>query len=830
MIYTGENLKEISFPIGGIGSGSFGVAGNGRLTDWEIFNRPAKGKNLGYSHIAVKAKLSSGETIVKALNTDITKDLIGTYDRATFRGFGYGPETATMAGLSHFENLEFDGEFPIARLTFWDKDFPGKVVLTVFNPFIPLDSKNSSIPAGFFDIRFMNTTDDTVEYSAYMSITNPFKESVNKLSKIDGRRILTLSTTLDKDDVDYGDISITSDGKITYAQQYWYRGGCMDNLEIFVKEVLEEDTLKNRVYDIPGKNDTATLQTSVKVAANKSESIKYVLSWNVPNAYNYWTGAECKPWKNYYTTIFASSIESATYGIENFESLFKRTSEFKNSLFDTSIDKTVIEAVSSTISVLKTATVLRLQDGSFYGWEGLHELEGSCEGTCQHVWNYAYALCFLFPDLERSIRDNEFKYSTMDNGKTVFRMALPRGGEQVEQRSCLDGQMGVIIKTYREWKISGNTEWLKTVWNSVKKILAFAWNEENKDNWDFDKDGVLEGRQHHTLDMELFGASAWLEGMYLCALKAAKEMAEFLNDKDAEIEYRTLFEKGYNWTKNNLFNGEYFNQKIDLKDGSFVKKYDCPNYWYDEKSELKYQIADGCEIDQTLGQWHANVLGLGEIFDKQQLRIALKSLYKYNYLSMRDVTNTWRIFAINDEKGVIICSFPHSKPAIPIPYNTETMTGFEYALAGLMISEGMEEEGLAIVRSIRDRYDGRKRNPWNEIECGSNYARAMASYALLPIYSGFKYDLPNKTLGFDPLHKENFKSFFSIGTAWGTIAWTNNKICVKIKEGWLELNKFLVNVNAKEVLADGEPIEFTGSNGAISFADVKIKNSLVVVF
>ncbi len=196
MIYTGERLKEISFPIGGIGSGSFGIAGNGRFTDWEIFNRPAKGKILGYSHIAVKSKTATGKIFVKMLNADITKDLTGSYKREIFRGFEYGPETDTMVGLPHFENLEFDGEFPIARLTFWDKDFPGKVVLTVFNPFIPLDSKNSSIPAGFFDIEFINTTDKEIEYSAYLSITNPFEESVNTLSVIDGKSILSPSTSI----------------------------------------------------------------------------------------------------------------------------------------------------------------------------------------------------------------------------------------------------------------------------------------------------------------------------------------------------------------------------------------------------------------------------------------------------------------------------------------------------------------------------------------------------------------------------------------------------------------------------------------------------------
>ena len=114
----------------------------------------------------------------------------------------------------------------------------------------------------------------------------------------------------------------------------------------------------------------------------------------------------------------------------------------------------VIDAASANLSVLKSPTVLRLEDGSFYGWEGVAETMGLCEGTCAHVWNYAYAMCFLFPDLERSIRENELKYSTDKNGRMQSRMTLPQGREPYTFKSCLDGQMGAIIKCYREWKIS----------------------------------------------------------------------------------------------------------------------------------------------------------------------------------------------------------------------------------------------------------------------------------------------------------------------------------------------------------------------------------------
>lgn len=834
MIYKGEYMNEISFPIGGIGTGSFGIAGNGRFVDWEIFNKPAKGNLMPKSHIAVTAKYSDGKKVFKMLNGDLTNDIMGSYQKTKFAGYGFGPSSGTMCGLPHFKECTFNGEFPIATITFSDEAFPAVVKLTVFNPFIPLDSENSSIPAGFFKIEFENITDEDIEFSAILSIRNPFEKSINKIVKQDGCEIVTLSTSIDKEDVKYGDMSITSDGEDVWSQEYWYRGGWANDVEVFINELLTKDRLQHRSYDVEGNHDCASMGVTKKIMAKSTDIIKFVLSWNVPNNYNYWDKQNLnKQWKNYYATVYPSSVDSAVYGIKNFDILYNRTEEFKNVLFTSSLDKTIIDAISSTICVLKTPTVLRLEDGSFYGWEGVHEEEGSCEGTCQHVYNYAYALCFLFPDLERSLRDNEYKYCVEDDGKLLFRMALPQGGVPNDFRACLDGSMGLVIKTYREWKISGDTEWLRRSWQAVKSVLQYAWSDKNPDRWDLDKDGVLEGRQHHTLDMEIFGPSSWLESMYMCALKASSEMADVVGDTEFADECRDLFDKAYIWTKDNLFNGEYFIQKVDLNDKSIVDSFDAVgDYWYDEKGEIKYQIGEGSIIDQMLGQWHSNILGLGDLFDREQMMTALKSLYKYNFKSStRDVANVWRIFALNDEAGTIMCEYPKNDkmPVIPIPYNREVMTGFEYAVAGLMISEGFEKEGLEMVKAVRDRYDGKKRNPWNEIECGSNYARAMASYALLPIYSGFKFDLPNKMIGFNPIHKDDFKCFFSIGTAWGILEWTNTKVSVIIKEGYLNLNKFFVTVNAKSVLLDGKETEFTQKDNMLYFDDVTIEKDLVVM-
>lgn len=842
MIYKNEYLKEISFPLGGIGTGSIGIAGNGSFIDWEIFNRPSKGSRYSYSHIGIKAKNKKG-IVAKVLNGDPTESLMGQYGRGHWNGYGYGPANGTLCGFPHFKNVTFKGEFPIAELNFSDDDFPADVKLTAFNPFIPSDAKNSSIPAAFFEIEINNTNEEETEYTVEFTVANPNGKSKNILKKEKNNTMLFLTSgDRVKTDIDYRDMCIATNEENAFGQSYWYQGKWQDCLETFWNEFSSEADLKDRVYDDGKWMDCATLCIKTGLQGGEKKKIHFVLSWNTPNNYNYWSEYKDEngkdiTWKNYYATIFEDSADSAVYALDNWSMLYEKTFKFKNALFSSDLDESVLDAVSANLAVLKSPTVLRLENGEFYGWEGVHETGGSCEGTCQHVWNYAYALCYLFPELERSIRDLEFKYSTLESGQMIFRLKLPLGrGEAEESRACVDGQMGAVIKTYREWKLSGDTEWLKSHWENVKKVLEYAWSDENKDLWDNNCDGVLEGRQHHTLDVELFGPSAWLQSMYMAALLAASKMADALGDVKKKEEYLGIFEKAKAWTNKNLFNGEHFIHKIDLKDKSILEKFDCVDfYWNNETNEIKYQIGEGSIIDQMLGEWHSNLIGIGEVFDPAQVKTALSSMMKLNFKgSMRKHANPWRVFSLNDEAGTVMyeCDKKQSRPSIPIPYASETMTGFEYQFACLLIQNGMEEEGLRVVKAIRDRYDGRKRNPWNEIECGSNYARSMASFALLSTYSGFVADLPNNELRFNPVIKTvPFKAFFAVDGAWGMFKKEDNKTVIEILEGELELKAlelpFIKNV--KQILIDGKAVDFIHKGDKIIFENYKFTDKIEII-
>ena len=832
--YRGAQLNEISFPLGGIGTGSIGLAGNGRLIDWEIFNRPNKGSSNGFSHFAIKAERGAEVVDARVLHGDLTGPLSGSLRSTWLDSFGFGPTRASLGGLPHFAEVAFEGTFPVATLSFADEKFPGSVALRAFNPFIPGNSGDSSIPAACFELEISNTGAEDFDYTVALAVTNPAGpgKSVNRARRAGDAQLLTLAGSgIATQHPRYGDLTIATDGSGASFQEYWFRGMWFDDLTIYWHDFTTPGGFANRSYPQPsagagggfGRHDTGVLAARAGVPAGEARTLRFVLTWSFPNCVNYWhpVGAEQEQrdqpppelevaeWRNYYATRFADSAASAGYCLRDWERLQRETLAFRDALYASSVPPAMLDAAAATLSVLKSPTVLRLEDGTFYGFEGVRVDQGCCEGSCTHVWNYAYALPFLFPDLERSMRDADFRYNAGPDGGMTFRLQLPLGRERLGFRPCADGQFGGVIKAYREWKISGDSEWLHGHWETIKKNISFAWAERNPDRWDADRDGVLEGRQHHTLDMELFGPNSWLTGFYLAALAAGAEMAEHFGEADTAAEYRALFARGKQWVDENLFNGEYYQQQIDLTDRSILAAYATGdvreryrggrsqvwNYWDDEHGEIKYQVAEGCGVDQVLAQWHANICGLGEVFDGAQTRSALTAIYRHNFKrSFRDHFNPARLYAVDDEAGTLICSYPRALQVVPLTYAQESMHGFEYQAAGHMIQEGMLDEGLAMVQAVRDRYDGTRRNPWNEIECGSNYARSMAAFALLLAYSGFEFDVVRGHVGFSPKVAEApFTAFWSLDSGWGTCTLDAGEIRLQVVAGDLRLSSFASN-------------------------------------
>jgi non-lysosomal glucosylceramidase len=853
-LYRNEKTSQISFPLGGIGTGCIGLAGNGRLIDWEIFNRPNKGSVNGFSHFAIRAE-RDGQTIdARILHGDLTTPYQGEIRGSKFNTFGWGPRREYMTGLPHFQSVDFRGEFPLAHLSYNDDSFPGQVQLSAFNPFIPTNADDSGIPAAFFEFSLTNTSDRPLTYALAGVLSNPLPTPRrNRMESGDWGHALRLGTEgVQPGETTYGDLTLATDAGLADDidvswQQYWYRGTWFDNLEVYWDDLKRPGPLKNRVYNDEeagsgvrfSREDTGMLAVHVPVAPGQTRRVRFVIAWSFPTCHNYWKPDPAKAtWQNYYATRFADSAASAQYALSQWDRLHAETARFHDALFASTIPAAALDAVSANISILKSPTSLRLEDGTFYGWEGLHPEEGCCEGSCTHVWNYQQALPFLFPALERTMRTADYRFNLLENGAMPFRIQLPIGSAPWDFRPCCDGQFGGVMKAYRDWKICGDDGWLADIWPGVKKSLEYAWSDENIDRWDPEKSGVLTGRQHHTLDMELFGPNSWLTGFYLGALKAASEMAAHLGENDAAAEYAQIFEQGKAWMDEHLFNGEYYIQSIDLKDRSLVEAYGSKNdvlnggtaldaYWNSEHEEIKYQIGEGSSIDQVLPQWHASLYGLGDLYDPAQVKQASAAIYKYNFIpEMGKVYNPCRIYCLNDEGGLVICAWPEGsqKPLIPAPYSQETMNGFEYSAAIHMIMQGLVAEGMACIEAVRQRYDGERRNPWNEFECGSNYARSMASYALLNAFSGFQFDMTKQSIGFHPVEgKDDFRTFWSLDAGWGEFEMRGASCELRLLYGELSLKTlhlpFLADQKITGVSLDGQPVAFIRNSNALELGD-----------
>ncbi len=842
MQYSKEYLKEIVFPLGGIGSGCIGLAGNGRLVDWEIFNRPNKNTENGWSHFAVRCLDGSRTVDARVLVSDDLSILNGRGER-----FGHGANFHSMNGFPHFETNTFDGEFPVARLTFANDRFPGKIVLKAFNPIIPLDSKNSSLPGAFFTVEFENPTEKALTFEAALSVANPFRRCINAAQ---GKQL----TFYDEENRSQN-VTVATDCEDAYVTEYWYRGwlnnGYKDNVRAFWTSWAKGEPLPARHYEGAAFSDTGTVSGAVTLQPGQKQAVRFILTWSIPDNCNYWHPLEDEngknlTWKNYYATLFETSRQSAEYCLKNWAVLQEKTEAFREAVYSATMPESFKQAIGAGLSVLKSPTVTRLEDGSLYGFEGSHHNRGSCEGLCKHVWNYAYVCCFLFPDLERGIRDNEFRYGILETGETVFRLPLPFDrkwfvnmwtGDGTKFAPALDGQMGDIIKTYREWKLSADDAWLKKHWENVKKILDFATSAENEQQWDLDADGILEGSQHHTLDMDMFGPSGWLQGFYLGALQCAAEMAEYLSDREACQKYRRLFENGYQYTKEQLFNGEYFIQKVDLEDKTPVDKFRCdPLIWNEERGEVCYQLGEGCFIDQLCGQWHSILCGFRKPFDDEQAKTAVLNIFKNNFrTSMRDFVNPWRLFALNDEGGTLMCTYPERVrlPAVPVPYAEEVMSGFEYALAGLLLHYGYGEEASAVVDAVRVRYNGKNRNPYNDTECGSNYVRSMAAFSLLPIFSGFSADLPKGKLTFAPKGALPFRCPWFVGTGWGECAIDGKEIALQLRGGQVKLKAIALPFaqELRSVRIDGKTIsDYRFDGKTLHFPETTVTENITICY
>ena len=769
--YYPAEANEAAFLLGGIGTGNVSVGTRGQLRDWEIFNKPGKGNVLPYSFFAIRTESESGDSLSRVLEAKLQPPFSQSH----------GFDSEEVGGLPRLDDSRLRGEGAFVQVEFEDDQLPVEVTMEAFTPFIPLNPDDSGIPGAVIRYKVSNPTEEKLDVSVAGSLANAVGfegygafnriqlagEGKNEYRAEEGREgIFFSSPELDPDHLTYGSMALMTgeDEEHVTAKPNWLESGWFDGIHDFWDDFRDDGLLEETDYEATGselgnrRGKVGSLGIFDQLAPGEEREFEFVLSWHFPNRPKGWGEPESccceesceKPEtvKNYYATLFSDAWEAGGYLLEEKERLEGRSRDFRDALYESTLPSYVIEALDYNATVIKSPTCFRIEDGTFLGWEGCHDKEGCCPGSCTHVWNYAQTMAFLFPQLERSMRKVEFNLETDEEGQMTFRTQRVFGREPWDMLPATDGQMGTIVRLYRDWKISGDDELLETVWEKAGKALDFAF-----EYWDSDGDFVLDSQQHNTYDIEFYGPNSLTNSIFFAALRAGREMAEYMDDEERAERYERACREGSERMDELLWNGEYYVQKIE------------------DVNEYRYQYGKGCLSDQLLGQFLAHVAGLGHILPEEHVKSGVKSIFRHNFRSsLEEHHNPQRTYALNDEKGLLLCSWPNGgRPKIPFVYSDEVWTGIEYQVASHLIYEGFVEEGLTIAKATRERHDGYRRNPWNEVECGHHYARSMASWGLLLALSGFQYDMDEGKMGFSPrIAEDDFKTFWSTGQAWGT--------------------------------------------------------------
>ena len=780
--YDQNHLRQIGLPLGGIGTGVVSLGGRGNLHDWEIVNRPAKGFNLQQTFFCLYTRTQDGNSTAHAL-----EGVIPPEDYEGARG-----AVVPNHGLPRFRSCTFEAAYPFGQVILRDPEVPLGVRLQAFNPLIPGESDASGIPVAILRFVLVNDSDHDIDAAVCGNIQNfigtdgksgACKKNVNVFRAQDAiSGIYMKSEGCDPKSAQWGTLALVTpeeDG-ISYRTA-WANYSWGDSLLDFWDDFSADGQLGDRDQD--GKESpTASLSVSVKVPAKSSKSVTFFLTWHFPNRTTWNEAGLNHPQSpvqagtiigNYYTTRYADAWEAAAFTAKNLDWLETETLSFVTSLCSSDLPDVVKEAALFNVSTLRSQTVFRTPDGFMFGWEGCDDSAGCCFGSCTHVWNYEQATAYLFGDLALKMREVEFRYATREDGGMSFRVDLPLKHAASWSLAAADGQMGCIMKLYRDWQLSGDETMLRSVWVSARRALEFCWRPGG---WDGDKDGVMEGCQHNTMDVEYYGPNPQMGIWYLGALRASEEMAKHLGFEDFALECRRLYENGRHWIDEHLFNGEYYEHEIrpaagkDSVFGMLISTMGAT-----DPTNPVLQLGAGCLVDQLVGQFMAHICGLGYVVDRGNVQKTLASIMRYNFKeNMYGHFNHMRSYVLNDESALLMATYPRGRrPERPFPYYNEVMTGFEYTAAVGMLYEGDLENGLRCIQAIRDRYDGLKRNPFDEAECGHHYARAMASWAAVLALSGFHYSAVENTITF-AASSDPCRYFWSNGYAWGVCRQTPN--------------------------------------------------------
>ncbi|WP_433363584.1 GH116 family glycosyl hydrolase [Actinoplanes sp. CA-142083] len=793
MRFTGDARRAVAFPLGGLGTGHVALCGDGALRQWQLLGVPHHGGLLPDSFFALRvSSLEPPDDVVRLLRA---APLPPHPRPAANVSDADVPDRDRRWRWPFVEDTTFEADYPYARVGYHDAELPVSVALEAHTPFVPLDADASALPLVRYRFTIRNDSDlfrhgfvlGALQNAAGWDGVTPihgtrgagYGGNVNRPVRRPGQSgVLMDHPGLAEDDAAAGEMLLWTDGPAAVlprahdadAVLRWAEtlrlvaptqlGDWSDgSLRAALRDAASASPMRAPSGPSPaGHTWDSAVAVAFALAPGESTTVDIVHAWWFPNRYadfdrfgpqhqygptRFWVG-------NHYATRFGGALDVLDAYLGDRERLDADSLAWASAVASSDLPAPLKDTIAAQPSLVRSPSVFKTADGRTFAFEGAlgastrnwnGDAGGSCPLNCNHVLNYEQALSRLFPSVGRDMRETEFAVQAAD-GSIPHRVVLPLYLPQLHgvpiggpERPALDGMLGAVLKTYRSVLDGAGLSWLRSQWPSLVALMTHISDK-------LDDEGVIRGDQPVTYDISLHGPNMFVGALWLAALRALSEMSAFLGETDP---LAGTFERASKAYDELLWNGEYYAQP--------------------DTGEA-YEFGRGCLADQLLGQWWAHELGLGHLLPPSRVRQALRSIVRYN-LRTGFEPHGYRSFADGDETGLVVCTWPHGgRPEVPLRYCDEVWTGVEYQVAAHCFYEGLDEEGLAIVRGVRARYDGTRRNPFNEIECGDHYVRAMAGWSLLTAWTGVRHDATAGT------HTESTRPGrfpYVAGTTWGTL-------------------------------------------------------------
>jgi uncharacterized protein (DUF608 family) len=779
-------------------------------------------------------------------------------------GYMLGADPYRTPWLKPVEAIEYIGEPPMARLKYIDADLPVEAEAEFLSPFIPGDLKNSALPAAIIRVRLRNKGDRPLKAAVMAGLKSPFKRAAAKGAGgimsvwgpweppesplYGGSMALALSG---------GDASFA----VVKAPGYEEYGVSRYNEELLRAwiDFRREGRLRGSAA-AEGEGLWAFAASSLELKPGEEKAVYFVLAWHFPNHYDQFG----ERLGHYYENFFASAADVAKYVLANIDYLYGETVKFHDAVYGLEgLDHWVADLVASQLTSLLKLTWLT-RDGRFAIWEGLYDRQYS--GPELNAFNTTDVVFYVFPTLLSLFPELAAKYLVQHAAHSLARgtpewalyaLAIPENYAEMQRELAKDPGLALdwpkfverltaivertgkdpagrvahffnesikgvdqwhmvdlmpkyVLMAYSAAKWAGNMELLRNLWPAMAGTIDGVVKSQSYDGlpyhttpagieWENAVRAQFRRLQpalsvalasqrllpmgYQTFDTWAFyGVSSYVLFLWIAALEAMADASARLGE--AGGRYGELLGKAEAFSER-LWNGEYFILWADPATG---------------------ERDTACMAAQLLGQLAAHVAGLGPVADPGRIKSALRAVAKYNLVK---------------DEGLINGVYPGSeRPSLAGPMRYKNFTrgpylptwqmdtpwsGVEFAVAGLMLYEGLVDEALAVLGEVHRRY-ARAGHYWSHVEWGAHYMRPLSSWLVAMGALGLSYDGWARELSLRPA-KTPIRWAYAVEGAWGVFSANASSASLDHLHGELEIAALRLWARPREIRLNGKGLE-----------------------